>query len=100
MDVSHFERDLEDLYTQNPGRLLSLVRQLNAIRVSPFPFVFLGKNLFKPVCLSLRRFLVNDCGVLKQDELLAAVVTPKRAHFLETGCSLFGLPFPDRHCFH
>lgn len=82
-----------------PSPLL-LVRQLEAIRVSLFSFVFLRKNLFKPMRLSLRRFLVNDSRVLKHDELLAATITPKRAHFLEAGCPLFGLSFLDRHCFH
>ena len=67
----------------------------------PFPFVFLGKNLFQPVCLSLRRMLVHDCRVLKQHELLATAITPKRTHFSEgSGCPLLRLTFLDRHCFH
>ena len=54
----------------------------------PFPFVFLGKNLFEPLRLSFRRFLVRDCGIMKDDELLAATVTPKRAHLLERDVQL------------
>ena len=64
------------------------------------PFVFLGKNLFEPLCLSLRRFLIHESEVLKDGELLAATVTPKRAHFLACWCPFFRLTFLDRHCFH
>jgi len=77
-----------------------LVRQLDAIRVLPLPFVFLGKNLFEPSRLSLRRFPVRNCGVMKDDELLAATVTPKRTHLLEGGCSLPHLTLFERHCLH
>ncbi len=66
----------------------------------PFPFVFLGKNPFEPVCLPLCSFLITECRVLKDNELLAATVTPKRAHFLESWCSLSHLTLLDRNCFH
>jgi len=66
--------------------------------VLPLSFVFLGKNLFEPLCLSLRRFLIHE--LLKDGELLAATVTPKRAHFLESWCPLSRLTLLDRHCFH
>jgi len=56
-------------FTQNPR--LELVRQLDAVRVLALPFVFLGKNLFEPLCLSLRRFLIDESEVLKDGELLA-----------------------------
>jgi hypothetical protein len=59
------------------------MRQVDAIRVLPFPFVLLGKNLFQPVRLPLRDFLVHEGGVMKHDELLAATVTAKSSHFLE-----------------
>ena len=77
-----------------------LVRQLDAIRVLPLPFVFLGKNLFEPSRLSLRRVLVHRCRVMKDDKLLAAAVTPQRAHLLERWCLLSRLTLLDRHCFH
>src|SRR5256885_16797704 len=80
--------------------LWALVWQLDAIRVLPVPFVFLGKNLFEPSRLSLRRFLVRHCGVMKDDELLSATVTPKRTHLLESGCPLSRLTLFERHCFH
>jgi hypothetical protein len=68
--------------------------------VLPLPFVFLGKNLFEPSRLSLRRILVRRCGVMKDDELLAAAVTPKRTHLLESGCPHSRLTLFERHCFH
>ena len=63
-------------------------------------FVFLGKNSLQPVRLSLRHVLVHECGVMKDDELLSAPVTPQRAHFLECWCPLSRLTFLDGHCFH
>jgi hypothetical protein len=56
-----------------------------------FPFVFLGKNLFEPLRLSCRCSVVRKSRLMKDDELLAATVTPKRAHFLESWCPVFGL---------
>jgi hypothetical protein len=50
--------------------------------------------------LSLCRFLVGELGVLQDDKLFAAPVTPKRAHFLECWCPLSRLTFLDGHCFH
>jgi len=61
---------------------------------------FLGKNLFEPERMSLRRFLVHECRVMKDDKLLAATVTPKRAHLLENWCPLSHLTLLDRRCFH
>ena len=66
----------------------------------PFPFVFLGKNFFEPVRLSLSHCLVCECGVVKDDEHFATTVTPKSAHFLEIWSRLSRLTFLDRHCFH
>jgi hypothetical protein len=57
-----------------------LIRQLDSIRVFPFAFVLLGKNLFEPVRLSLSASLVHDCGIVEDDKFLAAAVTPKSAH--------------------
>jgi hypothetical protein len=77
-----------------------LVWKFKAIRMPTFPFVFLGKNLFEPLRLSCCRFFVHESRVMKDDELLAATVTPKRAHFLERWCPLFCLALLDRHGFH
>ncbi len=77
-----------------------LVRQLDVIRVLPLPFVFFGKNFFEPLRLSLRRVLVHECGVMKYHKLLAATVTPKRAHLFESWRPLSHLALLDRHCFH
>ena len=66
----------------------------------PFSFVFLGKNLFEPLRLSCRRSVVHERRVMKDDELLAATVTPKYAHFLESWCLLLCLTLLDRHGFH
>lgn len=77
-----------------------LIRQLDSIRVLPFPFVLLGKNLFEPVRLSLSGCLVCECGIMKDDELLTAPVTPKSAHLFEIWCPLSPLTLLDRHCVH
>ena len=77
-----------------------LFRQLDTVRVLPFPLVFLGKNLFEPLRLSVRCFLIGESGVLQDDELFAATVTPKRTHFPEFRCPLSGLTSLDGHCFH
>jgi hypothetical protein len=50
--------------------------------------------------LSLRRFLIRESGIMKDDKLLAATVTPQRAHVLESWCQLSRLPLLDRHCSH
>jgi len=51
--------------------------------VLPLPFVFLSKNLFEPGGLPLRCFLVHELGVMKDEKLLSAIVTPKSAHLFE-----------------
>jgi hypothetical protein len=48
------------------------------------PFVFLRKNLFEPGCLPLRCSLVHERGVMKDEKLLSATVTPKSAHLFES----------------
>ena len=62
--------------------------------------MFLRKNFFEPLRLSYRCSVVDENGIMKDDELLAAAVTPKRAHFLESWCPLSCLTFLDRHCSH
>ena len=88
------------LHSLTPYSIQLLIRQLDSIRVLPFPFVLLGKNLFEPVRLSRSSCLVHECGIMKDDELLTATVTPKSAHLLEIWCSLSRLTLLDRHCFH
>jgi hypothetical protein len=79
---------------------LMLVRQLDAVRVLPFPFVFLGKHFFEPLRLPLRLFLVRACGIMKNEKFLATLVTAKRTHFAESWCRLSRLALFDRHSFH
>jgi hypothetical protein len=73
---------------------------LDGVRVLPFSLVFLGKNLLKPLGLSLCRFIIHTRGVMKDDEILAADVTPKRAHFHESWRLHSRLILLDRDCFH
>ena len=63
-----------------------LFGQLNSAWMLRDTLVFLCKNLLKPLGLSLCRFLIHTRRVLKDDELLATAVTPKRAHFHEIWC--------------
>jgi hypothetical protein len=53
---------------------------LDATRVLPFTFVFLGKNLFEPMRLSVSGGLVRACGMMKEDELFTTNVAPQSAH--------------------
>ena len=46
-----------------------------------FPFVLFGKDLFEPVRLSRGGCLVHKGGIVKDDELLTATVTPKSCPF-------------------
>jgi hypothetical protein len=78
----------------------TLVWQLDSIRVLPFPFVLLGKNLFQPVRLPLGNRLVHEGGIMKHGELLAATVTAKGAHFRESRCPFSGLTLLDCYCLH
>jgi hypothetical protein len=66
----------------------------------PFPFVLFGKNLFEPVRLSRSDCPVHKGGIMKDDELLTATITPKSAHLLETRRSLFRLTLLDCHSLH
>lgn len=77
-----------------------LVRQLDSIRVLAFTIVFFSKNLFKPLRLSRSNCLVHNGGIMKDDELLPATITPKSAHGVEIWCSLSRLTLLDRHGFH
>ena len=88
------------LHSLTPYSIQLLIRQLDSIRVLPFPFVLLGKNLFEPVRLSLSSCLICECGIMKDAELLTATVTPKSAHFFEIWCPLSPLTLLDRHCVH
>jgi hypothetical protein len=79
---------------------VELIRQLDSIRVLPFPFVLFGKNLFEPVRLSRGDCLVREGGIMKDDELLTATITPKGAHLREMWCSLYRLTLLDRQSPH
>ena len=65
-----------------------------------FPFVLFGKNLFEPVRLSRSDYLIHKGGVMKDDELLTARITPKSAHLPEIWRSLSRLTLLDGHCLH
>jgi len=77
-----------------------LFRQLDSIRVLSLAFVFLGKNLFKPMGLMLSDCLIHKVRVVKDDKFLAAMVTPKCAHLCKLGRTLSRLPFLYRYGSH
>jgi hypothetical protein len=68
--------------------------------VLPFPFVLFGKNLFEPVRLTRSGCLVREGGIMKDDELLTATITPKGAHLREMWCWLYRLTLLDRQSPH
>src|SRR5579864_7565123 len=77
-----------------------LFRQLDSIRVLSLAFVFLGKNLFKPMGLMLSDCLIHKVRVVKDDKFLAAMVTAKCAHLCKLGRTLSRLPFLYRYGSH
>jgi hypothetical protein len=71
-----------------------LVRQFDLVPVLLVAFVLFSKNLFEPVGLLLGAPLICKRLLVICDELLAAGVTPQRAHSLKaTGLSFSHLAF-------
>ena len=66
----------------------------------PFAFVFLGKNFYEPMGLTLSDSPIQKCGIVSDDKFLAAIVTAKSAHLCKAGRTLPCLTPLDRHCFH
>jgi len=50
------------------------------------------EDFFKPTRLVSRNPFISERGLMPDNELLGATVTPKRAHFSQTGGCLSGLP--------
>ena len=81
-------------------RSLSLSRQLNSIRVLLIAFVFLGKNFFEPMGLTLGDCTIQKFGIVKDDKFLATLVAAKSAHLCKAGRTLPRLTFLYRYCSH
>jgi hypothetical protein len=62
--------------------------------------MFFRENLFKPMCLFFSDPLVYEWGSVGDDELLAATITTKGAHFLEARRFLWALTLFYCHCSH
>jgi hypothetical protein len=60
------------------------VRQFDSFGVLFVALVLLSKNLFEPMCLFLSEPLIGERGMMNDEELLAAAITPEHSHFLET----------------
>jgi len=65
-----------------------------------FALVLLSKDPFEPMCLFVCEPFIRKRRIVTYDELLAAAFTPKRSHFLQTGCWLSALPLLYGHCPH
>jgi hypothetical protein len=60
----------------------SLNRQLDSVGMLLITLVLFREDLFEPMCLVFRNPFISKCGLMTDNELLAATVAPKRAHFL------------------
>src|SRR5216684_1579823 len=52
------------------------------------------------MCLFFSNPLIHECWMVHEEELLAATVTPQRAHFLEARHLFSALPLLYGHCPH
>jgi hypothetical protein len=59
-----------------PGDAPSLVRQFDSVGVSLIALMLFGKDLFQPLCLPFRNQLIHRYGIVADEKLLAATVTP------------------------
>jgi hypothetical protein len=64
------------------------------------PLMLFREDFFKPTRLVSRNPFISQRGLMPDNELLGATVTPKRAHFSQTGGFLSGLPLLYCQCIH
>jgi hypothetical protein len=60
-----------------------LLRQFDSVGVFLVALVLFCKDLFQPLCLLLRNPSIHRSGIVAQDELLTAAITPERRHLLQ-----------------
>src|SRR5438309_2143045 len=72
--------------------------QLDSVGVLFIAVMFFGKDLFEPVCLFFSDPFVHELGLMTDDELLAASLTPDGTHLLEASRFLLLLALLDRYC--
>lgn len=65
--------------------IIASVRQFDPVGVFLFPLVFFRKDLFEPMRWLRSDPPIRERGLVSNDELLPATVTPDDAHFLEAG---------------
>jgi hypothetical protein len=65
-----------------------LVWQFDSVWVFHISLVLFGKNPFQPLCLFFCNPLIYPCGIVADEELFAAKITPESSHLLETCCLL------------
>ena len=87
-------------HSLTPVASVRLFRQLDSIRVLPFPFVLLGKNLFEPMRLTLSDCLIHKCRIVEDDKSLTAIVAAKSTHLCKGGRTLSRLTFLYSYCSH
>jgi len=64
------------------------------------PLVLFRKNLFEPMGLLVSDPLIHERGLVSDDELLAASITPQGTHFMEIRRLLSDLTLFYCHCLH
>jgi hypothetical protein len=65
-----------------------------------FALVLFGEDLFEPVGLALGYGLVDEGGIMQDDERFAASVTAQNAHLRESTGTRLHLPLFDSYCSH
>lgn len=77
------------------------IRQFDPVAMLFIPLVFLTKDLFELICLTVSDRPIHKGGSMEDDEVLQACVAPQDPHCLKTSSRLLArLIFPDCHCLH
>lgn len=77
------------------------IRQFDPVGMLFIPLVFLSKDLFEPIRLTVSDRPIRERGRMKDDEVLQACVAAQDPHCLKTSSRLLArLVFPYCHCFH
>jgi hypothetical protein len=79
------------------GQTGGSVWQFDSVGVFLIALVLFGKNFFEPLCLLFCNPFIHRRRMMAYEELLAATVTPKDAHFLEISSFLSALSLLYRH---
>jgi hypothetical protein len=76
------------------------VGQFDSVGMLLVASVIVRKNPFEPTSLFFSEPFIDQSWLVIDNELFAATITPKGAHFLQTHCFLPALTLLYRNCTH